>query len=80
MEDSGVKWEIKSDYQHQLFYRKVLDELEDRFKKARSDLLNTSWKDPSAEEKTREYDRARMNYLLVSDRYNRERFTRGWGH
>lgn len=73
-------WEIKSDYQHQRFYRKVLDELEDRFIAHWKTFLNTAWWDPTAAVKTRKYDRAKNNYRLVKERYDRERSTRGWGH
>lgn len=75
-----MKWEIKSDYQHQEFYRRVLDELEDRWIDLREEYLNTHWRDPSVEVITRKYDRARKNYQLVKQRYDVERFTRRWGH
>ena len=75
-----MPFEIKSDYQHQEFYRKVLDELEDRWIKLREEYLNTHWRDPGFEVMTRKYDRAKRNYRLVKKRYDQERFTRRWGH
>lgn len=72
--------EIKSDYEHQRFYRKALDELEDRWQKAWSEYLNTAWDDPSARMRCDRYDQTKRNYRLVKERYDRERFTRMWGH
>lgn len=72
--------EIESDYQHQLFYRKALDKLEDEWQKHWKDYLNTHWLDPSIMVKARRYERAKKNYRLVKKRYDHERFTRRWGH
>lgn len=75
-----MKWEIKSDYQHQEFYRKVLDELEDRRLKAREAYLNVHWEDSSFQLKASTYEQRMRNYILVKQRYERERFARRWGH
>lgn len=75
-----MPFEIKSDYQHQEFYRKVLDELEDRFLKSREAYLNTNWNHSSVIAKARAFDRSAINYYRVKKRYERERFTRRWKH
>ena len=75
-----MTWEIKSDYEHQLFYRKVLDELEGRYMKLRAEWLNTDYKSPAVVELTRRYERSLRNYRKVKNRYERERFYRGWRH
>lgn len=74
----STRFEIKSDHQHQLFYRRLLDTLEEMIKMRREEYLNTPYDE--AVWKSVAYKRARDNYMLVRKRYERERIARGWGH
>lgn len=71
---------IKSDYEHQAFYRKVLDELEQRHLDGHRDYLNTHYEDPRFNERYVSWRRAQKNYLLVEKRYKIYRQMKGWGH
>ena len=70
----------KSDYEHQLYYRWLLDQLEAIWKGWRETYINMSWEDPSISYFARKADRWRRNYNLVKKRYDRERSEREWPH
>lgn len=72
--------EIKSDYEHQRFYRRVLDELEQRSLDGHYNYLHTHYLDPRFDDSYRAWRRAQKNYRLVEGRYKRYRQAKGWGH
>lgn len=73
-----MPWEIRNDYEHHRFYLKVLDELKYRSWQRWEEVLNTPSDDLLWELKFREFDRAKRIHQLVEERYELERFTRGW--